>query len=260
MEKFVLTKQDGRKTACAREIPEDPRGIAVVLHGFTSSKESPTVQLLLRRLPAAGIGVVAIDLPGHGTEESLQEELRIKACMDSLEAAEEYAAAICPGKDIYYFASSFGAYITALYLSTRAHRGKKAFFRSAAVNMPSLFAVDPEHPTEQQKKWLDELEEKGYICPSLDLGSSVKVTKSMLEDLAENDLFEKFSPKNAEPVRIAMAHGREDAVIDPKEAERFSRQFDIPVTFFDEEGHSLSNDPATPDKVADLAAAWYLQP
>ena len=81
MRKYSVEKPDHHKVACVEEIPSDPRGIAIAVHGFTSSKESPTVQLLLNKLPAAGIGVVGIDLPSHGVEASYDEELRLSACL-----------------------------------------------------------------------------------------------------------------------------------------------------------------------------------
>ena len=62
MENFSITKPDGKKVSFVKEIPEDAKTVVVAVHGFTSSKESPTVQLLLKRLPAAGFGVVGIDL------------------------------------------------------------------------------------------------------------------------------------------------------------------------------------------------------
>ena len=37
-----------------------------------------------------------------------------------------------PGAEIVYFGSSFGAYITALYLTKRPHAGNRAFFRPGA--------------------------------------------------------------------------------------------------------------------------------
>ena len=254
-EKFTIRKANGHQVACVREIPPDAQRIAVVLHGFTSSKESPTVQMLLRRLPAAGIGVIAIDQPAHGQEESHAEELRIENCLDSLEAAEAFVVEQYPGREICYFGSSFGAYIIALYISMRPHRGRKAFFRSAAVNMPSLFIK--EHPTEKEKELLRELEEKGYMQPSLDLGSPVKVTKGMMQDLSECDLFERFDPDRFGRHVLGMAHGAEDDVIDPAQARAFAERFAVPVTFFEHEGHSLSNNPATPERVADLAIRLY---
>ena len=236
-------------------IPENPKGIIIVVHGFTSSKESPTFELLRRRLPQAGFGMVGIDLPGHGTEESLKEILRIETAIDSIEAAEQYAVRLYPDQKIGYFASSFGAYLTALYISRREHKGRKAFFRSAAVNMPDMFIR--ENPTEEEKRQLEELETKGYFDTSMDLHRPVRVTKGLMEDFRRTNLFECFEPERFGPHSIHMAHGLKDEVIDPAEAKRFSEQFRIPVTWFKDEGHSLSNDPATPEKVADLAIELY---
>ena len=161
MEKISLKKKNGQIVPCIAEIPDNPAVAAIIVHGFTSSKESPTVRMLLRRLPAAGIGAAAIDLPAHGTEEAREEELRIEACKDSIAAAEEWIISRYPDADICYFGSSFGAYVICLYISTRQHKGRRAFFRSAAVNMPSLFIK--QNPTEAERKLMEELEEKGFI-------------------------------------------------------------------------------------------------
>lgn len=256
MEKLILQKKNGQQIACVKEIPASPKGIAIVLHGFASSKESSTVTMLLRRFPAAGIGVFAIDQPAHGEEASAKEELRIGACIDSLATAEEYVVTNYPETEIFYFGSSFGAYITGLYISSRPHKGRKVFFRSAAVNMPSLFIK--ENPTKEEQQLLDDLEEKGYMQPSLDMGSPIRVTKAMMSDLAETDLFLLFDPNRFGENKVMMAHGAEDEVIDPAAAARFADRFNIPIRFFAGEGHSISNDETSPDHIADLAIEWFL--
>lgn len=256
MDTFVLEKKSGALVSCVEEIPENPKGIAIVLHGFASSKESDTVRMLLRRFPEAGIGVVAIDQPAHGEAESAKEELRIEACKDSIAAAEAYVTTHWPGQEIFYFGSSFGAYITGLYISTRPHKGRKVFFRSGAVNMPTLFIKD--NPTEAEKKMLKDLEEKGYMQPSLELGSPIRVTKAMMEDLACNDLFALFDPEKYGSHAVRMVHGAIDDVIDPNAAKQFAEQFNLPITFFEGEGHSISNDPQSPERLADLAIEWFL--
>ena len=258
MQKFTITKPDSHKVPCISEFPEKPCGIVIAIHGFTSSKECSTYQMLLRRLPAAGFGMIGIDLPGHGKEEAAQEELRIQAALDSIQAAEEYAVHHYPGLPICYFASSFGAYLTSLYLSTRMHRGRKAFFRSAAVNMPSLFVK--ENPTEKERQQLAELQEKGYFFSEMEGNPPVRITRAMYHDLEVTDLFAVFGPDRFGKHQIAMAHGAEDEVIDPEAAKRFSRQFHIPLTVFQGEGHSLSLKPETPDQVADLAIELYRSP
>ena len=90
MRNFTVQKSNFHKVACVEEIPEGAKTIVIAVHGFTSSKESPTVRRLLDRLPAAGIGVVGIDLPGHGAEDSFEEELRLEDCIESLAAADWY--------------------------------------------------------------------------------------------------------------------------------------------------------------------------
>lgn len=255
MENFTLRKADSHMIACVREVPEKPEGVVIAIHGFTSSKESSTVSLLLRRLPAAGFCVIGIDLPGHGTEESAQEILRTKGALDSIEAAEEYAVSCFPDLPICYFASSFGAYLTGLYISLREHKGRKAFFRSAAVNMPSLFIKDD--LSEKEKRQMEELKEKGYFDSDMDLHKAVRITQGLMDDFAETDLFAVFDPDRFGEHQIRMAHGTKDDVIAPEAAKRFADQFHIPITFFEGEGHSLSDLPGTAEKVADLAIRLF---
>ena len=255
MEYFSIQKDSGYKVSCVREVPDQPKGIVIAVHGFTSSKESPTYRRLLNRFPTAGYGVICIDLPGHGTEESAREPLRIPGAIDSIEAAERYAAAEYPGCEIFYFGSSFGAYLIGLYISTREHSGRKAFWRSGAVNMPELFHKDP--PGEEEKRYLRELEKKGFVDFAMDHHSPVRIIRPMYNDLRESDLFEIFDAGRFGQNQIAMAHGREDSVISPEAVERFAARFQIPVTWFPGEGHSLSGHKSTPDKVVDLAIGFF---
>ncbi len=253
-----LQKPDSYIVSAVLEVPADPKGIVIAVHGFASSKECATYQMLLRRLPAAGYGMLGIDQPGHGVEESAAEPLRIEGCKNSIETAERYVLDHWPGLPVCYFASSFGAYITGLYLSTRKHRGRKAFFRSAAVNMPELFTIDGNGPVSQEKlRMKTELEEKGYFITGSELGKPMKVTRAFYHDLETTDLFRLFAPAPAGEHRISMAHGEKDEVIDPGAAIRFSEKFSVPITIFKGEGHSLGNDPATPERVADLAIDLY---
>ena len=255
MDYFKIEKPDGNIVSCLKEIPEDPKGVVIAVHGFSSSKECATYQLLLRRMPAAGYALIGIDLPGHGFEESLQETLRIEGCKNSIEAAERYAAELLPGLPVFYFASSFGAYLTGLYISTREHLGRKAFFRSAAVNMPSLFVK--ENPTEQDRKRMAELEEKGYFEANVETARPVRITREMYHDLETTDLFQIFDANRYGRNSVMMAHGADDRTIDPEAAKSFADQFHIPIHIFADEGHSLSDHPSTPDRVADLAIAFY---
>ena len=88
MKKVVIQKESGYCISSIEQIPGSCRGIVLAVHGFSSSKECATYQLLLRKLPEAGLGMLGIDLPGHGKEKSCEETRRIEACKDSIAAAE----------------------------------------------------------------------------------------------------------------------------------------------------------------------------
>lgn len=252
MEYFSIEKPDLYRVSCVKEIPADPKGIVIAVHGFTSSRDCSTYQMLLRRMPEAGYGVLGIELPGHGTAESSREPLRIEGCLNSIAAADAYCAVNYPGIEVFYFASSFGAYLTMLYMTKREHIGKKAFLRSAAVDMPTL--VVKEHPNEEEQKKLDALKTTGYYDEGFDgLGRPVRITMEFYRDLAETDLFEIF---NSGDSRFMMAHGAEDAVISPKAAREFATKFQIPLTMYEGEGHSLAG---AAEQLADQAIAFYGQ-
>ncbi len=241
--------------SCEYDIPDEPVAIVIVTHGFGSSKESPTAQMMLEALPKAGYGAVALDLPGHGTHESYDTPLSIESCLDTLSAVESYLISEYDFPRIYYFSSSFGAYLTLLYLASRRHTGDKAFLRSAAVNMPELFAAEPDSPLAK------ELGRAGFVEIQEAGPAPVKVTKELIEGLAANDLFEvipaAIDDGVFDGVEIEMIHGEKDTTIDPAKAIRFSAICDIPLTMMEGEDHTLSTDPDSPARVAEAAVEFY---
>lgn len=228
-------------------IKGDEKKIVIVSHGFGSSRGCPTAETIKRVMPEAGIGVLAYDFPGHGESEPGKPELRIENCLDALETMEGIAKEKAPEAEICYFSSSFGAYITLLYLTRREHEGTKAFFRSAAVNMPEIYK-DLE---EQQER---ELRERGYTEVDHGFDQPVIVTAPMRKDFSEYDVFEMYKPGATE---IRMIHGTADEVIDPEAAKRFAEKFSIDITWVQGGDHRLSI-PGAEDKVMALAKEFFL--
>ena len=247
MEKILLQKHNGRAVPVIAEFPDDLRKLVIVIHGYDSSKESANAANLMRLLPKEGFGgpgrfgVVAYDQPHHGAEQAAEEELTVENCLDSLAAVEDYLAerfgisgsansetdsttAGADGPEICYFGSSFGAYITLIYLATRPHRGRKAFLRCAAVNFPDLAREE------------DVEGAKGVCLP---------------------DLFEMYRQKRPAGVSMAFAHGACDSTVKVEAAVDFAREFGYPITVFPGEEHTISDDPQSPVRVAELAAALY---
>ena len=228
MEKFLLQKHNARAIPVIAEIPDDLRKLVIVVHGYDSSKESENAANLMRILPGKGFGVFAYDQPHHGMEEAADEELTVENCLDSLACVEDYLAERfgtdgtgAEGPEICYFGSSFGAYITCIYLATRSHRGCKAFLRCAAVNFPEL---------------------------AIDEGA---------DDVELPDLFALYEQAKPEDVAMAFAHGACDSTVKVEAAIAFTDRFGYPLTIFPGEEHTISDFPESPIRVAQLAAELY---
>lgn len=253
MENVKIKKGNGKEIPCLVEVPENPKRIVIMVHGFTSCKDCPTAELLFRRLPKVGMGVVTYDQPGHG--EATDDPLGVFNCIDSLETIEEYVAKRFPGVKIGYFGSSYGAYVTCMYISTRKHRGDKAFLRSAAVNMPELI-LEP-----LKKAWCPEVEEmlrvQGYIAPDIGLGDIVKIPTQYLEELRDNNLFEKFDNEKYGHVELEFVHGGVDPVVNINAARSFADKFGFKFNVIEGEGHSICDKVESPDQVADLAIDFF---
>ena len=253
MEKFNIKKNNGQNIPCLMDIPENPKRIVIMVHGFTSNKACATAELLFRHLPQANIGLVTYDQPGHG--DATLDILSVSNCIDSLATVEHFICDRFPKVPIGYFSSSYGAYVTGLYVSTREHTGDKAFFRSAAVNMPQLI-IEP-----LKKAWCTEIEQllkaQGYLEPDLGLGDTVKIPGIYVKELRENNLFEKFDKEKFGHTDLEFVHGSQDPVVNIEAARSFAEKFGFKFNVIDGEGHSICDKPDSPDKVANLAIEFF---
>lgn len=255
MKEFRLKKESGAIIPCVQDIPDDARAVVIMVHGFTSNKLCATAEVMYRRMPEAGIGVVTYDQPGHGPDEAKDDELRIANCIDSLRTVEEYVHENYPDKEIFYFSSSFGAYITGLYISEQEHRGTRAFFRSAAVIMPQLILGKDLKITDPEM--IRQLEETGYVIADLGLGSSMKLPKGFADDLVLNDLFSKFDRDRYGHTEVKMIHGELDPVVPMKYAKMFADMQHIDFIVMEGEGHSICTNAESPDIVMDHAIEFF---
>lgn len=244
-----IQTQRGYPVPCLYDIGGGEPLVCIIAHGFASSKESPTAQLMLRALPRRGIGAMALDFPIHGESRQDHPPLRLEHCFDALAAAEAKALSLAPRAQVVYFGSSFGAYTTLLYLTHRPHAGRRAFLRSAAVCMPQLFHGRP--PEEAA-----ELREQGYVLLGEEYGypSPMKLTQGFFDDLDSHDLFTQWRPGEA---RLEMIHGQLDETIPLAEAQRFAQQFGVPLTVLPGGDHRLSG-PGMPEQVLQRTLSFFL--
>ena len=249
MTQELLSGLNGYNIPCRHTIQGGESMVCLITHGFGSSKDSPTAQLLAGELPRHGIGTLALDLPAHGDSPVDGDALSIRHCLDDLARAEARALELAPGARVVYFSSSFGAYLNLIYLSTRPHRGTRSFLRSAAVEMPLLF----HSPTPEQA---EELARQGFLMLDQGYVRPLKLTPAFLADLDAHDLFQLY--RSGEE-RVCMIHGDEDQTASPEAARRFAQSFGARLIQVPGGDHSLSG-PGMPQLVVREALEFYLAP
>ncbi len=209
--------------------------IAIICHGFGSSQQSPTVEALRQRMPTLGIGTASFDFPAHGESPVDGLFLRVKHCMLDLAAVERFVVEQNPDCSICYFGSSFGAYITLLYLASLPHRGREAFLRSAAVDMYGIVRKwDQAEPAWIPSESGDPMED--YFFPDYDYSRPMKFSKGLLEDLRQNDVFAHYPQAG---LRLGMIHGSADSTAPCADAKRFAALCGAELTLLEGGEHRL---------------------
>ena len=249
MKTITLKSKHGYDIPC-RSAWDGQERVVIACHGFGSSKDSPMIQALMETFPPAGLGVVSFDFPAHGDSPIGQEGLRVPYCIGDLAAVEAQIRAQAPGVSLGYFGSSFGAYITLLYLAQAEEHGPRAFLRSAAVAMPELV-----------ESWVDQraredLARQGYFVPDYDYVREIRVTPAFLQDLEAHDVFRRCQPGT---VRLCMVHGGRDAAAPLAHAQAFAREKQAELTVLPEGEHNLMG-PGELEKVLRLSQAFSLAP
>ena len=96
MTQELLSGLNGYDIPCRHTIQGGESMVCLITHGFGSSKDSPTAQLLAGELPRHGIGTLALDLPAHGDSPVDGDALSIRHCLDDLARAEARALELAP--------------------------------------------------------------------------------------------------------------------------------------------------------------------
>ena len=255
MEKFIIPKANSRGIPCIAEFPEGCSKIVIIIHGFLSSKESDNAAYMMKYFSEKGMGAIAYDQPGHGTEEAADERLILSSCLDSLRTVERYLSAKYPGAEICYFGSSFGGYVLGIYLSRKLNSGHKAFMRCGAVIFPEMILGDVHaEPDPDVMKILDT---QGYIETVID-GQHARFSKEFLEELRANSMVEIYDKAKPQNVEIAFVHGEKDPVVPLAEVKAFAEKHGYPISVVPEEGHSISSSPESPGIVAAKAYELFM--
>lgn len=219
--------------------------IVLMAHGFGSEKQGHTPLFMTEGLKAAGFGVYGFDFPAHGDSPLTGDQLTMRNCVDSYAAVEARALELAPDAEILYFGSSFGAYTTLLYLATRPHQGKKAFLRSAAIDMPQLiWRVAAEE---------GEAFQRDGCCELTYYNRPLKLTRTFCEDVNRYDIFDLYRTGTAQ---LRMIHGQQDSTASPDAAQRFAREKGAELIMVPGAEHRLM-EPGNPERALQAAIDFF---
>lgn len=252
---FTIEKESNHMIPCIADIPDGCDKIVILIHGLSSSKESENSSYMMKFFTERGLGCVAYDQPGHGTEAAADERLLLGSCLESLQAVEAYVTEKYPHAEICYFGSSFGGYVLGIYLARGLNTGRKAFMRCSAVIFPQMIVGDVHaEPDPEAMKLLDA---QGYIDAPVD-GQYVRFYREFLEELKANSMIDIYSEALPANVAIAFAHGEKDPVVPVQPVKAFADRHGYPITIIPGEGHSISDAPESPAIVAGLAYELFV--
>lgn len=254
MDKFIIEKENTHCIPCIADIPKNCTKIVILLHGLSSSKESENASYMMKFFAEKGIGTIAYDQPGHGTEDAAREILLLGNCLESLSAVEKYVVEKYPGAEICYFGSSFGGYVLGIYLARKLNAGRKAFMRCAAVIFPQLIIGDVH--AEPDPEAMKILNQQGYIDATVD-NKKVRFCKEFLEELKANSMIDIYNEALPDHVEFLFVHGEKDSVVPVQAAKAFAEKHGYPIVIVPGEGHSISDLPDSPAMVAGMAYDFF---
>lgn len=177
------------------------KAMLIAVHGFSSSKESFMLVQLAPILKKHGIGLVALDLPGHGSR--IDEKLNIKDCLDAIAKVENEVKKIYKGK-ISLTGSSFGGFLLLRYLHKNNNEYDRVILRAPALEQINVWKYDQ---SEGGRELIATLE-KGQSA----LQGKMIVEPSLLDDFFKFDIFNHLDIDDD----VKIIYGSEDTTVSNK--------------------------------------------
>lgn len=220
-------------------IPDFVEDIVVAIHGFTGDKESSAILKLAETLNKQNIGVIALDLPGHGTSEVDGDFLTINNCINDINEVINYAKEKYNLKQLSIFATSFGGYLAITLINRYKNNFNKIILRCPAIKMDEILIKEIVDDTNVFKN-------KGYIIAGYE--RKLKVNYSLYEELLNN----KLTTLNTLGYNILIIHGDADTTAPTTDAINFAKHNNLKINLVKNADHRFKK-PGELETVIELA-------
>ncbi len=228
MYKDIISKK-GYKINIKEMLPEHPKEIIVAVHGFAGDKESSAITAVANNLNKLNIGVIALDLPGHGTSEVNGEYLTLTNCLDDINSIVDYAKSEYKLNKISLFATSFGAYLAIALLNKSKNNFNKVILRCPAIKMDEILV------NEILNESVTDFEKRGYTVVGYE--RELKVNFSYYKELLKNKLNELTTTGD----NILIIHGDSDTTAPTIDAINFAKKNNLKISIVKGADHRFKN-------------------
>lgn len=215
MERCFQINRDGCNIRCKLSCRELHSITAVVIfcHGFGGHKDNSAAarfadRLINRNRHAA---LITFNWPCHG--DDVRKKLCLGDCLTYLHHVADYARETFRTEAVYAYATSFGGYLTLLYLADRGNPFRKIALRCPAVDMYDVLtgAIMTSGDGETLRRGKDAL---------VGFDRKISVSPRFLEELRVHDLRSRDFPDCAEDILIL--HGTADEIVPFHSAQSFA--------------------------------------
>ena len=234
---------------CKAFLPEGGEIDLAVLavHGFSGSKDGPTIEALEKALCPCGAAVYCFDFPGHGEHPAGGEALTLENCADALLAAARHMCEAQPLVRKGVFATSFGGYMALLCLEELGEiLGEfDLVLKAPAVKMAETYerVIDGDE--------MPLMEQQGFI--ELGFNRKMNVRKVYLDELKEHDVCKGYGRP------MLVIHGDSDDVVLPADVDEFVAANPLATLVrIPGAGHNFEGEGQT-EAVVEAAKAWLIE-
>lgn len=216
-------------------IPEEnaKKEVFIICHGFGSSKDSQSTEVISRKLNENNFVAVAFDFPGHGEAIETIEKLTVDNCISYINDVYEYVKNKFENHKISIIATSFGAYITINKLiKENKNEFKNIVLRCPAIDMKNILI------NVLIKGDIERFQKDGKIKAGLE--GKKELAYSFYEDLCEHDILKLYSKKE----KILILQGIEDDVAPIQDTYDFVKMDseNIKLILLDGVKHKMTNE------------------
>lgn len=178
--------------------------VVVYGHGFGGHKDNKAAENFAERLISKykGFALIAFNLPAHG--DDVKKKITLSDCVLYFDLVTKYAKETLNADELYSYATSFGGYLTLLYILEKGNPFSKVALRCPAVNMYDVLMNSIVRHEEAEKLAKGKDAEIGF-------DRKILINQSFLDDLKVADIASREFFDYADDILIM--HGTKDEIV-----------------------------------------------